>query len=395
MSKYLATKPSSAFMLIGLLLVAANLRGPFTGVAPILSTLENALRLSPTLAGLLTTLPLLAFALISPLTAIISRRIGLERTLCIAMALVVVGVLLRSAGTSGCLFVGTAVIGIGIALGNVLMPSLVKRDFPHKVAVVTGACALTMGLGAALASATVVPLTSHFGWQLSLAVAAVLPLITMLLWSSLWKRHLHLPVSHRADAGAQSSVWRSILAWQVTLFMGINSLLYYMLVAWLPAILTGEGFSPEAAGSVHGMLQLATALPGLFLGPIVARLHDQRIVAATAGALMTAALAGFCLQPSWAMLWAFCFGLGSGSVILLAFIFMALRTHSAHQAASLSGMAQCAGYLLAATGPTLAGLLKNATGSWSALLYLSLVMSLIMLVFGVLAGRNRYIGTAA
>lgn len=391
MRKHLAAKSGSAFILIGLLLVAANLRGPFTGVAPILATLENALQLSPTLAGLLTTLPLLAFSLISPLTATISRKVGLERTLCIAMALIVVGVLLRSTGSAYALFIGTAVIGIGIALGNVLMPSLVKRDFPHKVAIITGACALTMGLGAALASATVVPLTTRLGWQLSLGSAALLPIITLLLWASLWKRHPSLSVTTSSEAVAQQSVWRSALAWQVTLFMGINSLLYYMLVAWLPAILTGEGFSPEAAGTVHGVLQLATALPGLFLGPIVARLHDQRIVAGGAAALATIALAGFCLQPSWAMLWAFCFGTASGSVILLAFIFMALRTHSAHQAASLSGMAQCAGYLLAATGPTLAGLLKDATGSWSAFLYFSLVMSVVMLVFGVLAGRNRHL----
>ncbi|WP_251864394.1 CynX/NimT family MFS transporter [Achromobacter sp. Marseille-Q4962] len=380
-----------ALLIAGLLLIATNLRAPITGVAPVLETLQSAFALSPAQAGLLTTLPLLAFGVISPFAAMFAREYGLERSLFGALLLIGAGVAVRSTGPVWTLYLGTAIIGAGIAVGNVLLPSLVKRDFPAKVPTVMGVCSIAMGGAAALASAGAVPLGHAFGWQGALGATAVFPLVAALVWAGQLGGHTG-PARGTAAAPHGGRVWRSALAWQVTLFMGINSLVYYVLVAWLPSILTSTGVSPEAAGSLHGVMQFASAVPGLLLGPIVSRMKDQRLVASAMGGLMAVALVGFCLAPSWASLWAFCFGLSSGGGVLLALMFMGLRASNAHQAASLSGMAQCVGYFLAASGPTLAGKLHDLTGSWIAVLHIGVALAVVMTIFGLLAGRSRTIG---
>ena len=160
-------------LLAGILLIAANLRAPITGLAPVLAMIQADFGLGTVQAGILTTLPLLAFALLSPVAPLLARRIGLERALFAALVLIAGGVALRSAGPLGCLYGGTAVIGAGIALGNVLLPSLLKRDFPARIATVTSAYALTMGVAAAVASATVFPLATHLGWRGALAAIVV------------------------------------------------------------------------------------------------------------------------------------------------------------------------------------------------------------------------------
>jgi len=180
---------SSALLLPGLLLIAMNFRGPITGVAPILAQLQAAFALSPAQAGLLTTLPLLAFSVVSPFAAMFAREYGLERSLFAALVLVAGGVLLRSAGAAWSLFAGTAVIGTGIAIGNVLLPSLVKRDFPRRVPGITGACALAMGIAAALVSASAVPLSAAAGWQVALGLSVLLPLLAGALWIAQLGRH--------------------------------------------------------------------------------------------------------------------------------------------------------------------------------------------------------------
>jgi len=249
-----------------------------------------------------------------------------------------------------------------------------------------------MGGAAALASASAVPLAAAFGWQAALAACLIFALLAIMTWSGQLSRHTK-PATGTATPPHGGKVWRSALAWQVTLFMGINSFLYYVLVAWLPAILTSSGLSPAAAGSLHGVMQLATAIPGLLLGPIVNRMRDQRLIAAAIGVLMGIALMGFIIAPAGAMIWSFCFGLGSGGGVLLALMFMGLRASSAHQAAALSGMAQCVGYLLAACGPTLAGKLHELTGSWSLPLSIGAVLTVVMIGFGTMAGRQHTIGS--
>lgn len=383
----------TALLLLGLLLVATNFRGPITGVAPVLGQLREAFALSPAEAGLLTTLPLLAFGIVSPFAALFAREYGLERSLFASLLLIAGGVLLRSAGLAWCLYVGTAVIGVGIAIGNVLLPSLVKRDFPSRVPAITGACALTMGVSAALMSVAAVPVAALAGWRIALGMAVVLPVLAALVWSRQLSQR-SAPAPGTASPPHGGPVWRSAIAWQVTLFIGTNSLLYYIVIAWLPTILTSAGLSATAAGSLHGVMQLATSVPGLFLGPLIARMKDQKLIAALLSALLGAGLLGFALWPAMATLWAAMFGFASGGTFVLALIFMGLRSASPQQAAALSGMAQCVGYLLAAGGPSAAGWLHDAIGSWTGVLLGAAALSVVMGVCGALAGRNRTIGGA-
>ena len=390
-----ALRPSGkqgALLIAGILMIATTLRVTFTGAAPLLDTIRQDYGLSTAQTGLLTTLPLLAFALISPLAAGVARRMGIERSLFIALLLICVGIGVRSLPSAPLLFIGTAVIGCGIALGNVLLPGLIKRDFSGQVARMTGAYSLTMGASAALGSALIVPLAAGAGWHGALLMLMVFPLVALLLWLPQWRQ---APVATVTGAGAlhNRGIWRSALAWQVTLFLGINSLIYYVIIGWLPAILLSHGYSEAEAGSMHGLLQLATAIPGLAVPLVLHRLKDQRGIAGCVALMCAVSAAGYWFAPDLAVLWTLIFGFGSGATMILGLTFIGLRASSAHQAAALSGMAQSIGYLLAACGPPLMGKIHDSAGDWRIPLMACALASVVMAVCGVLAGRDREIAT--
>ncbi|WP_318385314.1 CynX/NimT family MFS transporter [Enterobacter sp.] len=379
-------------LIIGILLIATPLRVTFTGAAPLLDAIRSDYGLSTAQTGLLTTLPLLAFALVSPLAAGIARRIGIERSLLLALLLICTGIALRSLPVPALLFTGTAVIGCGIALGNVLLPGLIKRDFAGQVAKLTGAYSLTMGAAAALGSALVVPLAlSGFGWRGALLALMIFPLLALLLWLPQMRKQ-PMPATLTASGGLHNrGIWRSPLAWQVTLFLGLNSLIYYVIIGWLPAILQSYGYSEAQAGSLHGLLQLATAAPGILIPLILHRLRDQRYIAVLVALMCAVGTEGLWLLPSQAILWTLIFGFGSGATMILGLTFIGLRASSAHQAAALSGMAQSVGYLLAACGPPLMGSLHDTLGDWHLPLLLCALLSALMAAFGAYAGRDREI----
>lgn len=381
----------SALLIAGILMIATTLRVTFTGAAPLLEAIRADYGLTTAQTGLLTTLPLLAFALVSPLAAGIARRIGMERSLFAAMLLICAGVAVRSLPDAALLYLGTAIIGCGIALGNVLLPGLIKRDFSQHVARLTGAYSLTMGAAAALGSALVVPLAlSGFGWRGALLLLMVFPLLALLIWLPQWRNAAHANVTTSRTLHARG-IWRSPLAWQVTLFLGINSLIYYVIIGWLPAILISHGYSEAQAGSLHGLLQLATASPGLLIPLMLHRFHDQRCIAALVSLMCAVGAAGFWFMPDQAVLWTLLFGFGSGATMILGLTFIGLRASSAHQAAALSGMAQSVGYLLAACGPPLMGRIHDAQGNWQIPLLTVAALAIVMAIFGLYAGRNKEI----
>jgi CP family cyanate transporter-like MFS transporter len=324
-----------ALLIAGILMIATTLRVTFTGAAPLLDTIRLDYGLSTAQTGLLTTLPLLAFALVSPLAAGVARRIGMERSLFIALLLICAGIAVRSLPSAALLFIGTAIVGCGIALGNVLLPGLIKRDFPGQVAKLTGAYSLTMGVSAAFGSAMIVPLAQgSAGWHGALLMLMAFPLVALLLWLPQW-RQKHVATVTGAGALQNRALWRSALAWQVTLFLGINSLIYYVIIGWLPAILLSHGYSEAQAGSVHGLLQLATAVPGLAVPLILHRLKDQRAIAGLVALMCAISAAGLWFMPGMAVMWTLMFGFGTGATMILGLTFIGLRASSAHQAAAL------------------------------------------------------------
>ncbi|MBP0598843.1 MFS transporter [Herbaspirillum sp. LeCh32-8] len=373
------------------MLIATTLRAPTASVGAVIQILEQALTLSPAQAGFLTTLPLLAFGILAPIAGRVSRRYGIERTMFLSLAVVAIGVLIRSSGAVLSLYVGTGLVGVGIAVANVLFPGMVKRDFPNKVPTITGICGVFIGLSAAMASAAAIPISEHWGWQGALGVTILFPMSAVLLWMARGE-HGAQPISTTSQAAASINVWQSPLAWQVTLFMTINSVLFYVLITWLPTLLTDTGMSAAAAGSLLGFMQLAAIVPGLLLGPLVGRMKDQRAITVMVSLLQVIALTGLLIHPAASPVWVFLFGMCSSCAVLLSFMFMGLRTGGPTEAASLSGMAQCVNFLCSAAGPTVAGWVHGQSNDWSPILETGIGLAIVMGVFGFYAGRDRTLG---
>ncbi|MBB1279246.1 MFS transporter [Pseudoalteromonas sp. SR41-1] len=392
--------PKSRFagilLVLGILLIAANLRATFTGIAPVLEQIINHFGLSASQAGFLTTLPLIAFAVVSPMAATLAKKQGLERTLFVALLFILAGVAARVINTSAMLFVGTAIIGVGIAIANVLLPSLIKRDFPAKVALMTSAYVLTMGVVSGGFSTLVFPLSqlNGLGWQLALGSLALITLASIIVWMSQLSKHTK-PASIAQHTDTSKSVWRYLLAWQITLLLGLNSFLNYIIITWLPSILTETGHSATQAGAYHGAFQIATALPGLILIPLLAKLKDQSALSFILAMLSALSALGLLYMPSFAFVWTLMLGFCSGACFILGLSFISLRTDDSQQAASLSGMSQSVGYLLAAIGPMLAGALHTTTGSWSAPLWLCAIAGVLCALCGLGSGKNTTLAKSA
>lgn len=383
---------SPFWVIAGVLVFSTTLRGTFTAVGPLLDVLRDAFGMDAGEAGLLIALPLLVFCIVSPFAALLASEYGLERALFMALLIMTSGILIRSAGSLWGLFLGTSVLGAGIALGNTLLPSLLKRDFPSRLTKLTAIYSITMGIASAVGSAVVVPLAQVFDWQIALAAFVVLPVAGALLWLPQLGRHSR-PSAGTATPPHGGAVWRSGLAWLVTLFFGVNSFVYYAVAAWLPSILVAQGFSTTEAGSLHGVMQLATALPGLVIVPVVQRAKDQRGLAVALAGSGLVALLGLLTFPALAIFWVSLFGFGIGGAFILALAFIGLRTTSAQQTATLSGMTQSIGYLLSATAPVSVGALHDLVGSWQSAIVVCTVLCALLALIALGAGRNGQIGT--
>jgi CP family cyanate transporter-like MFS transporter len=410
-----AASPRLGLMLAGLLLVGANLRASITAVGPVLVDIKADLGLTAAAAGVLASVPLIAFGLCSPIAPPVAARLGLERTLWLSVVALAVGIVLRSVPIVGALWVGTALLGAAIAFINVLLPSVVKRDFPHRVGSITGAYTVAQTIMAAVASVAAVPIAGQAqdGWRLAIGIWAGLALIaagTFLpqLRNRVASAHPSLTAT-REDAAATpgaapetstgsrvalatmplQSPWRSAIAWQVTVFMGLQSLLFYVIINWLPAIEQGFGVSPTEAGFHLFIFQIAGTVGNIVTAALMHRLRDQRLLGLGCSVFDFVAVAGIVLAPQFLIIWVAMAGLGAGSSILLALSMFGLRTRNHVQTAALSGMAQSLGYLLAATGPVVIGALHDSTGGWVVPLQVLCGLLVVQGVFGVLAGRAR------
>ncbi|MCG9732087.1 MFS transporter [Shewanella sp. Isolate13] len=390
---------SGAFLLLGVLLISISLRSPITGVGPLLDAIRAELHLSAAQAGMLTTLPLLAFAFFSPIAAKLGRKRGLEQALMLSLLLIVSGLVMRSLGTASTLFIGTVIIGAGIAFANVLLPSLMKRDFPTKIATMTSMYVLMMGAGSAMSASLAIPLTEIANqlsinvipnWAFSLGSLVIFPLIAIVVWLPQLRNHT-APSKDTQALDNHSYLWRNGCAWQITLFLALNSFLMYIFISWLPTILVDNGFSHHEAGVIHGVLQLFTAVPALVLIPFMNKFEDKRLLSFGLTLMALIGILGLLFKPELAMVWGMLFGFGAGGGFIVALALISLRTTSAQQAATLSGMAQFLGYLLAATGPMIIGELHEQTSSWQLPLALCSVSAILWSMFSLLAAKDELI----
>ncbi|XVV16798.1 CynX/NimT family MFS transporter [Actinoplanes sp. CA-131856] len=385
---------SPALVLTGLLLVAANLRAGITTVGPVLEDLEVDLGFSSLTASVLVSLPLIAWGVVSPFAPALARRIGLERALGAGLVVLAVGLVVRSLPAMPLLWIGTALLGVAIAVLNVVLPALVKRDFPQRIGQVTGAYSAVQSVFGAIAAGAAVPIASltAAGWRLPMGMWAGLALIGLGALAPQLRRHTVVPSSVVHHDASHRSPWRSALGWQVTAFMALQSVVYFVLITWLPSIETSAGISATAAGLHQFLLNGCAILGSLAASAVIPRLRDQRLPAVIAPVLFALAAGGHLVAPSYAVIWDCVAGLAGGSSIVLALSFIGLRTSHHSQAAALSGMAQSVGYLVAAAGPIAAGALRDATGSWTPTLAVILAIQALLIVFGYLAGRRRVIG---
>ena len=380
--------------MLGFVLLATNLRSALTSVAPLIGQIRTDTGISNGLAGLLTTLPLLAFAVLSPITPRLGRRFGMERVLLASMLVLAAGILLRSAGAAATLFLGTAVLGAAIAIGNVLLPGLVKRDFPERAGLMTSTYSTAMAISAAVAAGVSFPIAyqTGIGWQASLALWAVLALVAAVAWLPQIRSARPTNASDETSHGI-SSLWRSPLAWQVTLFMGLQSLVYYVTLTWLPEILQEEaGMSASQAGWMLALAQ-AVGIATMSLAPVLAdRRPSQQGVVVAAVTLSGAGTLGLLFAADAAtVVWVVLLGLGQGACFSLALTLFALRAPDSEHTAALSGMAQSVGYLLAAAGPFLFGVLRDATHAWTVPLVLLFAVAVCLLITGLGAARDAHV----
>lgn len=381
------------FLAIAVTFAAFNLRPTIAAISPVLSEIRRTTGLSDVGAGLLTTLPLLCFGILAPLAPRLVRRFGTGLVLLSCVGLLIVGTVIRSVGLPG-LFAGTIVLGIGIAVANVLMPGIVKEDFPSKVGLMTGLYTMALSAGPAVAAGVSAPLSQALGgsWRLATALWAV---------PALFAFFALLPFrAHRRPASldlppARQSIWKSPAAWAVTLFMGLQSLEFYSVLAWLPTIFSDHGVSPVTAGALLAATNVVGIVAALVTPSLTAKLPDTRLATIGCAAFLAAGTAGLLFDPrGLALLWAVLLGVGQGAAISLALLLMVLRTHDGHQAMALSGMAQGVGYLIAALGPASVGALHQSSHGWTLPLGVLLVVLGLLAVSGYLAGKGHKVGPA-
>lgn len=377
---------------LSLVLIAANLRPVFSSVSVLLPEIIEATGMSATGAGILTTLPVVCLGLFAPFAPRLAQRFGAERVLLFVLIVLTLGTAIRGIGSSASLYIGAILAGAAIATGNVLLPGVVKRDFPKTAAIMTGFYTMALCGGAAAAAGFTIPIEHMLGgsWNLALAFWAIPAALVLALW---------LPQALRAKHNVAHSgfkvigLWKDKLAWQVTLFMGLQSSMAYVVFGWLAPILREQGLSATAAGGLVSFSIMVQVVTCLAVPSIAIRLKSQSLLNAALCICAALPLIGFLYLPQgsfWIL--AALQGIGQGGLIAAAMMVIVLRSPDSHTAAHLSGMAQCIGYTLAAIGPLVVGMIHGATGSFAACGIFFALLGVGAAINGWGAGRARHVG---
>lgn len=368
--------------------LAVNLRAPLASLSPVLPEIMADTGLMAANASLFMAVSVLMLGIWSPLVPFLARWMTWERIALAGLCLIFVGGLARITGSVPGVMLGSALAGIGIAFGNVLIPTFVKRDFPDRMPLMMGLCTMFICVSAAAPTAMTLPLAGHLGgWPQALAIWAAPAFLALVLWIP----RRGPPLVDHALRPRPSRVWTRPLAWQVAAFMGLQSVLAYSVLAWFVALIRDRGVDAELAGMILGGSFFVQLLAAMFTPSLATRGRDQRPAVAIIGLLTVCGLVGVIFAPV-GMIWLWCIllGLGQGALFALALTLMTLRSATPQVAAQLSSMSQTTGYVLAAFGPLVVGLIREHDGaSWDGVAIFLVAVTLACTIAGLYAGRDR------
>ncbi|GHE47515.1 MFS transporter [Streptosporangium violaceochromogenes] len=388
-----ATGSLTWLLVLGIVLAAMNLRTAVTSVGPVLDSVSSGLGMSGVGVGLLTTLPVLIFATVGAMTSALARKVGEHRLLLLALVALGAGLLVRALADSAGVFLFSSALALsGGAVGNVLIPTLIKRHFPGRAGTMTTVYTTALAVGTMLAAAATVPIqrAADGNWHIALGVWAALAAVAALPWLALLRSEPEPAAGSGAALGPRALV-RSRLAWAVAAYFGTQSMVAYIMFGFLPAILVDGGYTTGQAGMVLGVFT-AIGIPVSMLVPWVAsRFSDQRPVVATFVVFYIAGFLGLLLSPGGpAWLFALLVGVGMGS-FPLALTMLALRTRTPEATAALSAFGQSAGYLIAGAGPLVVGVIHESSGGWTWPFLLMFAVIAVQFASGWYAGRPRFL----
>lgn len=378
---------SRVLLIAGFVLAALNLRPALAGVSPVLDEIMDDLGLSAAGGGAITTVMVVCLGVLGPLAPLLARRFGLDRTLMAGLLILAAGVALRSTGSVPALYVGAAVAGTAIAVMNVAMPGVVKQHFPTRVGPFTAIYVSCLVLGAAVASGSVVPIerATGLGWREVTAMTAIPALAAAALWLP---QALRRPARPKVAPRPFAVLLRSRVTWYVTGYMGLQSLTFYIMLAWIPTIFKDAGLPADQAGYMLSLTNLAQMAATLTVPVLAGRARSQVPYVTAATVLTIAGYLGVLIAPAalpW--LWMIVLGVGQGASIALALLIITLRAPDPVSVTALSAVAQSVGYTLAALGPLLIGVLYQLSGGWTLPLLAGLGACGLQLAAGFLAGR--------
>ncbi|MDR6867391.1 CP family cyanate transporter-like MFS transporter [Microbacterium resistens] len=398
----------SAYLALGLLLIAFNLRIGVASVGPVLSSIQSGLDISASMASLLTSIPVFAFGAFAFLTPALTRRIGLHRLLGVSMALVALGIGLRLIASPIALFGGTVLVGAAIAVANVCIPAAIKQDFGHRVGLMMGLYSTSLFIGAAVASGLTAPMISAFAWSWREALGfwLVPAVVALVVWTPhALRKPARGPAARIGPEGEGDAIieprdeprfarlFRDPVAWAVTGFMGLQSLSYYAALTWIPSMLHDAGTTVQDAGLLLAYSSLPGIVAALTVPLAISRMRPHWLPVALSTALCAAALAGLIVAP-WGGLpwiWMTALGLGQGAAISLSLTYIVLRSPDAQHTAHVSTMAQGIGYVVAGFGPLALGALHSLTDNWVIPIIALIAILIPQVMTGIAASRERHV----
>lgn len=383
-----------------LVVVSLNLRSPFVSVAPISTELRTDLGVGGAAIGLLTSLPVLCFGLLAPVALAVIRRSGAEQAVALCLVAVVVGSAVRSVGGYPLAVLGTVVIGLGITVGNVVVPTVIRRATPPaRAGVVTSAYVTAMNVGSMVVTVATAPISAAFGWRAALAVWALPALVGLGTWQWWVRRSGRRPHPREADVRpavpvgpdghTDRTVWRTPIAWLLGLAFAGQASSYYALTAWLPTLLADEiGLGATGAGTASAVFQVS-AIVGAFGVPLLALRLPPAAVIAAVGALWVTFPVQLLLDPSLYVVGSLLGGIAQGGGFAAIFTIVVQVSRTDRESAQLSAFVQGVGYVVAATGPAVLGLAHDVTGAWTVPVLVVLGTTVTFAVMGTLAGASQ------